>query len=503
MPFIKTCNEFIIKKNNKFAMEKTLKSCILTGIMIDLENLTIKKAHVALEKGEYSVRELVDAYLAEIEKKNDELNAYLHLFDDIDERVEIAQRMFDEGKATLLTGIPMGLKAIIAKKGQVTNASSKILENYKAVYSATVVERLEEQGVIFLGSTNTDEFAMGGSTENSAFGVTKNPRDTERVAGGSSGGSIAAVAANMALAALGTDTGGSIREPASFCGVVGYKPTYGAVSRYGAYAMGSSFDQISPTAKTVEDAQIVFEAMRGADDYDMTALPNETWSKDNTKDKYKIAIPRTLVNDSSDEVKAVFDDFVEKVKSAGHEVEDVDIPILKEVLAIYYVLIPAEVSSNMARYDGLRYGTKVEGKDLWETYRKSRGEGLGDEVKRRIMLGTYVLSAGYADKYYEKALALREELKSELAKLYEEYDFILTPTAPVVAPKIGSLGEDPLTEYLMDIFTVTANTAQACAISIPAGSTQEGLPVGAQFMAAPEKDDMLFDVAKKVLNEKL
>ncbi len=479
-------------------MQKIPKWCILVATMLDLENLTIKKVHKALKSGDCTVRELVDAYLAEIKKKNTEINAYLHLFTDIDERVELAQKMFDEGKATLLTGIPMALKAIIAKRGQVTNASSKILENYKAVYSATVVERLEEQGVIFLGSTNTDEFAMGGSTENSAFGVTRNPIDTERVAGGSSGGSIAAVAGNMALAALGTDTGGSIREPASFCGVVGFKPTYGAVSRYGAYAMGSSFDQISPTAKTVEDAEIIFEAMRGADDYDMTALPDETWSKDNTKDKYKIAIPRSLVNDSSDEVKAVFNDFVERVKSAGHEVEDVEIPILKEVLAIYYVLIPAEVSSNMARYDGLRYGTKVEGKDLWDTYRKSRGNGLGDEVKRRIMLGTYVLSAGYADKYYEKAMALREELKSELAQVYEKYDFILTPTAPTVAPKIGEVADNPLTEYLMDIFTVTANTAQACAISIPAGNTPEGLPVGAQFMAAPEKDDMLFDISKKL-----
>ncbi len=466
--------------------------------MIDLNKLTITRAHKDMSAGKYSVRDLVDAYLEEIEKKNADINAYLHLFDDIDERVEIAQRMFDDGTATLLTGIPMALKAVIAKKGQVTNAASKILRNYRAVYSATVVERLEQQGVVFLGSANTDEFAMGGTTENSAFGVTRNPHDISRVAGGSSGGSVAAVVANMALSALGTDTGGSIRQPASFCGAVGFKPTYGAVSRYGAYAMGSSFDQISPVAKTVEDTRIVFEAMRGADDYDMTALPNETWDTDNTKDKYKIAIPRTLVYDSSDEVKKVFDDFVEKVKSSGHEVEDVDIPILKEVLAIYYVLIFAEVSSNMARYDGLRYGSQIEGKDLWDTYRKTRGQGLGNEVKRRIMLGTYVLSAGYADKYYEKALALREELKGELSKVYEEYDFILTPTAPVVAPKIGSMENDPLTEYLMDIFTVTANTAQTCAISIPAGVGADNMPIGVQFMAPPEKDDTLFDIAKSV-----
>ena len=331
---------------------------------IDLKNLTIKKAHEAMKNGEYTVRELVDAYLENIKEKNEELNAYLHLFTDIDQRVETAQKMLDEGKDTLMTGIPMGLKAIIAKKGQVTNASSKILENYKPPYSATVVEKLEEAGAVFLGSTNTDEFAMGGSTENSAFGVTHNPVDTDRVAGGSSGGSIAAVASDMALAALGTDTGGSIREPAAFCGVTGFKSTYGAVSRYGAYPMGSSFDQISPTAKTAEDAEIVEQFMRGPDEYDMTCLPDEVWQKDVKKEKYKIAVPSKLVTDSDEDVQKVFNEFVEKVKEAGHEVQEVEIPILDMVLAIYYVLIPAEVSSNVARFDGLRYGTKVDGQGL-------------------------------------------------------------------------------------------------------------------------------------------
>ncbi len=469
--------------------------------MIGLQNITIKKAHTALKAGEYTVRELVDAYLANIEKENKDgkgINAYLHLFTDIDERVEIAQKMFADGTAKLMTGIPMGLKAIIAKKGQVTNASSKMLEHYKATYSATVVEKLEAEGVVFLGSTNTDEFAMGASTENSAFGVTKNPRDTSRVAGGSSGGSIAAVASDMALAALGTDTGGSIREPASFCGVVGFKSTYGAVSRYGAYPMGSSFDQVSPTAKTVEDAEIVERAMRGADEYDMTCIDDSAWERDVTKEKYTIAIPKTLIDGSSDEVKVVFNDFVEKLKADGHSVEEIEMPILDIVLAIYYILIPAEVSSNTARYDGMRYGLKVEGSDLWSEYTKTRGRGFGDEVKRRIILGTYVLSAGYADKYYEKALALREELKTELKKTFAEYDFIATPTAPVVAPKIGEMAGDPLTEYLMDIFTVTANTAGTPAISIPAGDTLEGLPVGAQLMAGWEQDDALFDIAKQL-----
>ncbi len=467
--------------------------------MIDLETLTIKKAHEAMRSGKYTVRELVDSYLEEIKKKNDDLNVYHHLFTDIDERVKIAQDMFTNGTATLLTGIPIALKSIIAKKGQVTNASSKILENYKATYSATVVIKLEKEGAIFLGSANADEFAMGASTENSAFGVTKNPVDITRVAGGSSGGSIAAVAAQMALVSLGTDTGGSIREPSAFCGIVGFKSTYGAVSRYGSYAMGSSFDQICPTAKTVEDAKIIEDVMRGEDYYDMRSLPDDVWIKDPTKDKYKIAIPKSLIDGTSDEVKEVFDNFIIKLRESGHEVEEIDIPILDEVLAIYYILIPAEVSSNLARYDGIRYGSKIDGGDLWETYAKTRGEGLGDEVKRRIMLGTYILSTGYTDKYYEKALTLRAKLRSELKKIFMKYDFILTPTTPVVAPKIGEMKGDPLTEYLMDIFTVTANTAGIPAISLPAGvGSESNMPVGMQLMASWESDDALIDIGKKM-----
>ncbi len=262
--------------------------------------------------------------------------------------------------------------------------------------------------------------------------------------------------------------------------------------------MGSSFDQICPAAKIAEDAQIVEEVMRGEDNYDMTCLPSKVWDKDVVKEKYSIAVPKSLVDGASDEVKEVFENFAAELKAAGHSVEEVEIPILDIVLAIYYILIPAEVSSNTARYDGMRYGLKVEGTDLWETYAKTRGQGFGDEVKRRIMLGTYVLSAGYADKYYEKALALREELKSELKDIFTKYDFIATPTAPVVAPKIGEMAGDPLTEYLMDIFTVTANTAGTPAISVPAGDTKDGLPMGVQLMAAWEQDDALFDIAKKL-----
>lgn len=466
---------------------------------INLNNLTIKKVHNSLKNKEYTVGDIVNAYLKNIEEKNKDLNAYLHLFTDINERVEKAQKMFNDGEATILTGIPMGLKAIIAKKGQITNASSKILENYKATYSATVVEKLEKAGVIFLGSTNTDEFAMGGSTENSAFGVTKNPRDLTRVAGGSSGGSISAVASDMALAALGTDTGGSIRQPAAFCGIIGFKPTYGAISRYGSYPMGSSFDQICPTAKNIEDIEIIFSFLRGQDDYDMTSLPNKVWEKKVKKEKYKIAIPKKIIDNSDENIKNSFQKFVQKLKNSGHQIEEIEIPILDLVLAIYYILIPAEVSSNLARYDGLRYGSKIKNDDLWKTYSKTRGQGFGEEVKKRIMLGTYILSAGYSDKYYEKALALREQLKLELKKVFENYDFILTPTTPIVAPKIGAINNDSLKEYLMDVFTVTANTAGIPAISIPAENTEkENLPVGVQFMAEWKKDEKLFDIVKKI-----
>ena len=460
---------------------------------MDLNNLTIKKAHEDLKAGNYSVKELVDAYLKNIEDKNKELNIFLHLFTDIDQRVEIAQEMFTNGTATELTGIPMGLKANIMKKGQVTNCSSKILENYKATYDATVVERLEEKGVIFLGSTNMDEFAMGSSTENSAFGLTKNPVDLERVPGGSSGGSAAAVAADMALATLGTDTGGSIRQPAAFCSVTGYKPTYGSVPRYGAMAMGSSLDQIGPLTKNTQDSEIIWEAMKGKDGYDMTAFEEKDFS---VKDKYKIAIPSDFLNDIDSDVKEGFDSYVASLKEAGHEVEEVKIETLGLSLPVYYIIMPAEVSSNLARLDGIRYGTKKEGENLLEEYVKTRSDGFGAEVKRRLILGAYVLSSGYADEYYDKALAIREKIKNDLSNIFSEYDFILTPTTPTLPFKAGEK-EDPIAMYLADIFTVTANIAGVPSISVPVGDGEEIRP-SVQFMAEKGDDRILFDIAKKM-----
>lgn len=465
---------------------------------IDLENLTIPHAHKALQSGEYTVRELVDAYLANISEKNEELNVYLHLFTDIDEQVKRSQAMYDNGTATELTGVPMAIKANIQIKGQICSAGSKILEHYVAVYDATAIKRLRDAGVVFLGSANCDEFAMGSSTDNSAFGVVKNPLDPTRVPGGSSGGSAAAVAADMALAALGTDTGGSIRQPASFTGLVGYKGTYGSVPRYGAAAMGSSLDQIGPLAKNVDDARLIWQTMRGADEYDMTALPNETWVETETKDSYHIAVPQNFLDGVDQSVLDIYNQSVEKLRAAGHTVDEIDIPCLELSLPVYYIVMPAEVSSNMARYDGIRYGFKAEETNgLLDEYVKTRTVGFGSEVKRRILLGTHVLSAGYADQFYTRALALREKMKTELNEVFEKYDAIITPTSPVPPFKIGEKSNDPLAMYLADIYTVGANIAGIPGISVPAGVNNDGLPIGVQFLAAKTKDETLLDLAEQ------
>ena len=452
---------------------------------IDLQTLTITKAHQALQAGDFSVRELVDAYLSVIEEKNDELNVYLNLHTDIDEQVEKAQGMFADGTATELTGIPAGLKANLMRKGQVANASSKILENYKAAYTATVVQKLEDQGVVFLGATNMDEFAMGSSTENSAFGPTKNPYDVTRVPGGSSGGSAAAVSANMALFSLGTDTGGSIRQPAALCGNVGLKTTYGGVSRYGAIAMGSSLDQIGPFTKKVADSRIVWEAIKGQDSRDMTTISNDHWEQSSAKDSYSIAIPEDFLEGVEPQVLEVFNAAVGKLESAGHSIHKVSIPSLRYGLPVYYVVMPAEVSSNLARYDGIRYGSQVEGDNLLDTYIKTKSQGFGAESKRRIMLGTYILSAGYDDKFYTQALALKEKMKQELEEIYTQHDFVLTPTTPTAAFKFGEKSNDPLQMYLSDIFTIPTNLAGTCGLSLPCGFSREGLPIGLQLIGQP------------------
>ena len=470
--------------------------------MIDISNLTIKKARELLDKKEISAKELAESCLKNIEDKNKELNVFLEVYDDVLKQAENAQKIIDVGKANDLTGIPLAIKDNILIKGRRASAASKILQNYRATYTATAAQKLIDQNVVFLGRANMDEFAMGGSTENSAFGVTKNPYDTTRVAGGSSGGSAAAVAANMALGALGSDTGGSVREPASFCGVVGLKPTYGSVSRYGLMAMGSSLDVIGPIGKTVSDTEIIFNVIKGKDKYDSTSR-NELMT-DSFRD-LKIGVPYHILDQDgiSKEVRENFDESIKKIKNLGFEIKDIKLPNIDKSLAVYYIVMPAEVSSNMARYDGIKYGLSVDGENLLEVYKKTRGQGFGKEVRRRIILGTYVLSSGYYDAYYGKAMMARKIIRNEFSEAFKEVNAILTPTAPFPAWKIGEK-KTPLENYLADIFTVTANIVGCPAISLPSGFSNIGgknLPLGIQLMTSHSGENILFEIGKKFLNE--
>jgi len=478
---------------------------------IDLKNLTIKQAHADLVAGKYTAVDLAQAYLENIKNKDGEIHAYLEVFSDVLEQAKVAdKRIVSKNNVTLLTGIPMAIKDNILIKGRIASSASKMLENYHATYDATVINKLKDAGVVFLGRTNMDEFAMGGSTENSAFGVTKNPFDTERVAGGSSGGSAVAVAADMSLVALGSDTGGSIRQPASFCGLVGLKPTYGAVSRYGVMAMGSSFDQIGPFAKNVTDAKIVFDFIAGKDLLDSTSIEVKSRpvvkNSDFSTTGVKIGIPKEAmkIDGLNPEVKKNFTESVEKLKKLGYEVKEISLPNLQYSLAVYYTLIFAEVSSNLARFDGVRYGLHVDGANMVDDYFKTKQAGFGPEVKRRIILGTYILSSGYYDAYYNKANIVRDLIREDYKKAFEKVDIIITPTTPGPAFKIGEKINDPLQLYLEDIFTVPANLAGIPAISVPSGFKKVGdkeLPLGLQFFADHGCEDTLFDIAQSFENK--
>ena len=470
--------------------------------MINTKDLTIEKAHAALEAGEYTCQQLAEAYLKKIEEKNTELNAYLEVFDDVMEQADKAQEMFDNGTATLLTGIPIAIKDNILFKGHIASASSKILENHVATYDSTVVRKLKEQGAVILGRTNMDEFAMGSSTETSAYGVTKNPLDTTRVPGGSSGGSAAALAGDMALATLGTETCGSVREPAAFCGLVGIKPTYDTISRAGIIAMGNSLDQVAPFGKTVRDTEILVEALSGYDSEDPSSTPEELAEKtktENMKDTGKrIGVPWHLFKDGvSDEILKNFEESLEKLKSEGYEIIDIEMPFAKYSLEAYYIIMPAEVSTNLSRFDGIRYGLHKDGDSLLDVYKKSRGQGFGREARRRILLGTYVLSHGYYDAYYNKAVKIREKIKQEMAEVFEKVDFITTPTVPVLPFKLGEKLSDPVSMYLCDVFAAPANLTGTPAIALPAGKNSEGLPFSIQFTANHFCEEALFDLAKK------
>lgn len=476
--------------------------------MTSLATLTITEAARKLRAKEITVRKLFDACADVARERNGELNAYLELFDADEDAIAAAQKRIDEegDAAPLLCGIPLAMKDNILIEGRIASAASKILSNYQAAYDATVTKKLKEAGALFIGRTNMDEFAMGSSTEHSAFGKVLNPLDTSRVPGGSSGGSSAAVAAHMALGALGTDTGGSIRQPAAHCGLVGMKPTYGAVSRHGLIALGSSLDQAGPLATSVADAKAIFDVLRGSDPFDATSITDSTYPVREVGDRLRIGVPHHLLTEGLDaDVRANFDATINRLKEAGHEIVEVSLPTSSYALAAYYVIMPAEASTNLARFDGIRYGVSAQGEALLDDYVRTRTEGFGTETKRRILLGTFVLSSGYIDAYYRKADAARRVLAAEYNAAFASVDVIAFPTTPSPAFKFGEKS-DPVAMYLEDVFTVTANLTGMPAISVPMGEVvRDGvsLPTGIHFTAPHGADDLLFKVGALVTGETL
>lgn len=472
---------------------------------MDVATLTIKGAHESLKRGDFSARELAQAHLKKVEEKDKDVHAYIEVFDDVLHQADVAdRRLKEEGEdAPSLLGIPLAMKDNILIKGRKATAGSKILEGYEATYDAHVSKKLKEEGAVFLGRTNMDEFAMGSSTESSAYGATKNPRDYTRVPGGSSGGSGAAVAMNGALGALGSDTGGSVRLPGSFCGVVGLKPTYGSVSRCGLIAMGSSLDVIGPFAKTVSDTEIIFDAIKGKDERDGTSLRGGSYQEPELKKKYTIGVPREFLKEGlGEDTLQAFEASLSDLKEKGHTVVDVKLPNVKYALAAYYIIMPAESSTNLERFDGVRFGLFKEGPTLLRDYEETRS-AFGPEVKRRILIGSYVLSAGYVDAYYHKARAVKELIRGDFLSAFRDVEAIATPTSTGPAFKIGEKS-DPLSMYLADIFTVPANLVGIPGISIPHKEVErdgKSLPVGFQLLAPHMHEKTLFSLGKHLLNE--
>jgi aspartyl-tRNA(Asn)/glutamyl-tRNA(Gln) amidotransferase subunit A len=459
-----------------------------------------------LKQRKITLSSLVENYLNTIEA-NHHLNAFLEVF--ADESKAIAKQLDEKisaGKAGKLAGLVIGIKDNICYKNHACSASSKILEGFVSMYHSTVVERLLAEDAIIIGRLNCDEFAMGSSNENSAYGPVLNPLDTSRVTGGSSGGSVAAVAANLCLAALGTDTGGSVRQPCSFTGLVGLKPTYGRISRYGIIAYASSFDQVGTITHTVEDASLILEVISGKDEYDSTAsstvVPEYSKQLQFNK-KVKIAYFKECIESTglNPEIRKRTEEILQQLKNLGHTVEEVTFPYLDYLVPAYYVLTTAEASSNLSRYDGIHYGYRSkQAFDLESTYKKSRSEGFGKEVKRRIMLGTFVLSAGYYDAYYSKAQKVRRILKNKVDEILTQYDFIVLPSTPDCAFKFGENSQDPIKMYLEDIFTVLANLAGIPSISLPLGQKQNHLPFGIQVLAKEFDESNLLAFSTYLVN---
>ncbi len=473
---------------------------------MDLNSLTIEFTRTAIAAKRISATALVEQFYGKIKAEDPEIHAYLTLCEERAlQRAEAIDDMVSRGeKLPSLAGVPIGIKDVMVTKSVRTTAGSKILENFIPPYDCTAVARLEAAGAIVLGKMNCDEFAMGSSNENSAYGPVRNPRDKARVPGGSSGGSAAAVAAGTAVATLGSDTGGSIRQPASFCGVVGLMPTYGRVSRYGLIAFASSLDHIGPLTKTVKDAAILLRVIAGRDPLDSTSadVPVPDYEADLAKpvNGLRIGVPREYFAEGLDaEVRAAVESGIAKLRDAGCEIVPISLPHTAYAIPTYYVIATAEASANLARFDGVRYGYRAKGaRTLSEMYRKSRDEAFGAEVKRRIMLGTYALSSGYYDAYYLKAQRVRTLLTRDFEAAFQKVDAIVTPTAPTPAFKIGEKSEDPLAMYLADIYTVTADLAGIPGISVPCGKTQSGLPIGLQVLGRHFDESTVLRVATAV-----
>ena len=470
---------------------------------MNITELTVHELQQKLKRKELTIAEILESYCNRINEKEPEVEAFVTTYlEEAKAEAQKVQEKLDKGEDLgEYAGIPIGIKDNLCMKGTKTTCSSKMLENFVSPYDATVIEKLKEENIIFLGKLNMDEFAMGSSTESSYFKKTKNPWNLNKVPGGSSGGSAAAVAANMVPWALGSDTGGSIRQPASLCGVVGLKPTYGLVSRYGLVAFASSLDQIGPITKDVRDSAMLLSLIAGHDEKDTTS--EEIEKKDYTKalkndvKGLKIGVPKEFFGEGiNEEVKKELTKAIETYKELGAEVEEFSLDVAKYALATYYIIACAEASSNLGRFDGIRYGYRTpEYSNLKEIYKKSRSEGFGPEVKRRIILGTYVLSSGYYDAYYKKAQQVRTLVSNEFSRAFEKYDVILTPTSPVTAFNIGEKSNNPLEMYLADICTVSINIAGVPAISIPCGVDSEGMPVGMQLIGNKFEEEKILNAA--------
>ena len=470
---------------------------------MELYELTVHELVEKLNSGEITSEEVVKSYFDRIEEKDDKVKAYVSLLkeDAIAKAKAVDEKRKNGEKVSRYAGVPIGIKDNMCIKGTKTTCSSKMLENFVSPYNATVIEKMNDEDMIYLGKLNMDEFAMGGSTEHSAFFKTRNPWDLDRVPGGSSGGSAAAVASDMAPWALGSDTGGSIRQPSSLCGVVGMKPTYGLVSRYGLVAFASSLDQIGPITKDVTDSAELLNIIAGHDEMDSTSmdLPKKDYTKALVNDVkgMKIGLPKEYIGEGTDEeVRKAILDVAKKYEEMGATVEECSLDVGKYATAVYYIIACAEASSNLGRFDGIRYGYRTEHSDnLSDIYRNSRSEGFGPEVKRRIILGTYVLSSGYYDAYYKKAQKVRTVIKNAYNELFEKYDLLLTPTSPTTAFKIGEKIDDPLTMYLADICTVPVNIGGLPGISVPCSLDSKGLPIGFQLVANSFEEEKLFRAA--------